>query len=63
MAAKKKTVKKTVEAVEETAVETVPETMPQAKLDFLQMMASYKAQNPTKYAQKEAGFLKRLASL
>ena len=34
-----------------------------AQLEFVSMMESYKKSNPTKYAQKEEGFIKKLNSL
>ena len=43
-------------------VEVVKEDSP-AKLAYLDMMINYKKQNPAKYADKEAGFLKKLAQL
>ena len=54
------TVEPKIDIVEVVKVET-PDS-PQ-KLAYLDMMIAYKKQNPVKYAGKEAGFLKKLASL
>lgn len=48
------------QVIEVKEVETVDSP---AKLAYLDMMVAYKNQNPTKYAQKEEAFLKKLASL
>ena len=54
------TVEPKIDIVEVVQVET-PDS-PQ-KLAYLDMMIAYKKQNPVKYAGKEVGFLKKLASL
>lgn len=68
------TIKKTKEVVESPVeAEIAPEQVVEvkevetvdspAKLAYLDMILNYKKQNPVKYAQKEASFLKKLASL
>jgi len=57
--------KVTEEVIVETAEvkEEARKELSKAQLEFVSMMESYKKSNPTKYAQKEEGFIKKLNSL
>lgn len=62
MAVKKKV---TEEVIVETAEvkEEQRKELSKAQLEFVAMMENYKKSNPTKYAQKEEAFIKKLNSL
>lgn len=57
--------KVTEEVIVETAEvkEEARKGLSKAQIEFVSMMESYKKSNPTKYAQKEEGFIKKLNSL
>ena len=62
MAAKKKVTEEVIVGTAEVK-EVARKELSKAQLEFVAMMENYKKFNPTKYAQKEDAFIKKLNSL